>query len=239
MFRLINLALALAASANVILMPSRLLSKLFVSDEAARDLDPFVNFLVETGINILLPAAVFLIGFCVAGFHKKAHRDMPPPPLALKTTWMVYCGWWWFPHILSSNERLGLGYLIAFGGWLLVLFAVFSYVVWVAASIVRELSDFKRSAAASNGAGLQFTHVASTALTLVLATIAILWFSPGKPIQASAMNKSLYDDLCRDVGGKLLDKPVAPVKSIAYDYDPKRISGWGSVLRVDVDKTGH
>jgi|688.fasta_scaffold1888050_1 hypothetical protein len=135
MFRLLNLAMALAASANIVLTPSRLLSALFVSDEAARTLDPFVNFLVETGINLLLPAAVFLVGFCAAGLHKKAHADMPPPPFALTTTWILYCGLWSFPHLLSSNDALALGYLFAFGGWTIVLIAGVSYVCWVVVSI--------------------------------------------------------------------------------------------------------
>jgi hypothetical protein len=238
MFRLLNLALALAASANIVLTPSRLLSALFVSDEAARTLDPFVNFLVETGINLLLPAAVFLVGFCAAGLHKKAHTDMPPPPFALTTAWILYCGLWSFPHILSSNDALALGYLFAFGGWTIVLIAGVSYICWVVVSIARELSYFKHAAVAPNGVGVQFAHIAYTALTLILVTIAILWFSPGRPIYASAVDKSSYDGLCRDVGVSLLDKPPAPVRSIAYDYDPKRISGWSDVSRVELEKNG-
>lgn len=45
--------------------------------------------------------------------------------------------------------------------------------------------------------------------------------------------------LCKDVGVKLLEKPVAPVRSIAYDFDPKRISGgWSGASRVEVDEDG-
>lgn len=238
MFRLINLALALAASANVILTPSRLLSSHFVSDEAARALHPFVNFLVETGINLLLPTAVILVGFCVAGLHKKGHDDMPSPPFALTTTWVLYCGLWLFPHLLSSNGMLALGYLLAFGGWPLVLIVGIFYLYWVAVNIAREFGNFKHAAVVPNGEGVQLAHVASTVVTLILATIAILWFSPGKPIYASAMDKSSYDGLCRDVGVRLLDKPAAPVRSIAYDYDPKRVSGWSDVVRVELDKHG-
>ncbi len=85
---------------------------------------------------------------------------------------------------------------------------------------------------------MQLAHIAYTALTLILVTIAILWFSPGRPIYASAADKSSYDGLCRDVGVRLLDKPPAQVRSIAYDFDPKRISGWSNVLRVELDNNG-
>jgi hypothetical protein len=43
---------------------------------------------------------------------------------------------------------------------------------------------------------------------------------------------------CEDAGVKLFEKPVAPVRSIAYDFDPKRISGWSGASRVEVDKNG-
>ena len=43
---------------------------------------------------------------------------------------------------------------------------------------------------------------------------------------------------CKDAGVKLFNKPVAPVRSIAYDFDPKRISGWSGASRVEVDKYG-
>ena len=238
MFRLINLALALAASVNVILMPSRLLSSLFVSDEAARALHPFVYFLVETGINLLLPAALFLVGFCIAGLHKKAQTNMPAPPFVLATTWILYFGLWLFPYGLSSNDRLALGYLFAFGGWPFVLIGGLYYACKVVGSITRELEFFKEADDSPSGVGVPLAHIAGTVFTLILVTTAILWLSPGKPIYASAVDKGSYEALCKDVGVKLLDKPAAPVKSIAYDSDPKRIFGWGGVLRVELDKNG-
>ncbi len=237
MFRLINLALALAASANVILMPSRLLSALFVSDEAARALHPFVNFLVETGINLLLPAAVFLVGFCVAGLHKKGRANMPAPPFALVTAWLLYFGLWLFPHVLSSNDTLALGYMFAFGGWPFVLIAGLYYAYKVVVSIARELSYFKQADVSPSGVGVPLAHIAGTVFTLILVTIAILWLSPGKPIYASAVDKGLYDALCKDVGVRLLNKPVAQVKSIAYISGPKGIQ-WSDIFRVELDENG-
>lgn len=43
---------------------------------------------------------------------------------------------------------------------------------------------------------------------------------------------------CKGAGVKLLDKPVAPVRSIAYDFDPKRISNWSGASRIELDNTG-
>lgn len=62
--------------------------------------------------------------------------------------------------------------------------------------------------------------------------------APNDPTKLLNHETPEFTALCKDVGVKLLEKPVAPVRSIAYDFDPKRISGWEGAFRVEVDEDG-
>lgn len=63
-------------------------------------------------------------------------------------------------------------------------------------------------------------------------------YAPNDPTKLLNHETPEFMALCKDAGVKLLDKPVAPVRSIAYDVDPKRISGWSGASRVEVDEDG-
>lgn len=63
-------------------------------------------------------------------------------------------------------------------------------------------------------------------------------YAPNDPIKLLSHETPEFTALCKDVGVKLLEKPVVPVRSIAYDSDPKRISGWSGASRVEVDEEG-
>ncbi len=63
-------------------------------------------------------------------------------------------------------------------------------------------------------------------------------YAPNDPLKLLNHETSEYISLCKEAGVKLLEKPVAPVRSIAYDFDPKRISGWSGASRVEVDEDG-
>lgn len=63
-------------------------------------------------------------------------------------------------------------------------------------------------------------------------------YAPNDPIKLLSHETPEFTALCKGAGVKLLEKPVAPVRSIAYDIDPKRISGWSGASRVEVDEDG-
>ena len=63
-------------------------------------------------------------------------------------------------------------------------------------------------------------------------------YAPNDPVKLLSHETPEFTALCKNVGVKLLAKPVAPVRSIAYDVDPKRISGWSGASRVEVDEDG-
>jgi hypothetical protein len=62
--------------------------------------------------------------------------------------------------------------------------------------------------------------------------------APNDPSKLLIHETSEYAALCKDAGVKLFEKPVAPVRSIAYDFNPKLISGWSGASRVEVDEDG-
>lgn len=63
-------------------------------------------------------------------------------------------------------------------------------------------------------------------------------YAPNDPAKLLNHETPEFKELCKDVGVKLFEKPVAPVRSIAYDFDPKRISRWLDYWRVEVDEDG-
>ncbi|MEN6375378.1 MAG: hypothetical protein ABFD75_11450 [Smithella sp.] len=63
-------------------------------------------------------------------------------------------------------------------------------------------------------------------------------YAPNDPVKLLSHETSEFKALCKDAGVKLFEKPVAPVRSIAYDFNPKRISGWSGASRVEVDENG-
>lgn len=63
-------------------------------------------------------------------------------------------------------------------------------------------------------------------------------YAPNDPIKLLSHETPEFIALCKGVGVKLFEKPAAPVRSIAYDVDPKRVSGWSGASRVEVDEDG-
>lgn len=63
-------------------------------------------------------------------------------------------------------------------------------------------------------------------------------FAPNDPIKLSSRVTPEFIAQCKSAGVRLMEKPLAPVRSIAYDWDPKRISGWPHVDRIEVDSDG-
>ncbi len=63
-------------------------------------------------------------------------------------------------------------------------------------------------------------------------------YAPNDPIQLLNHETPEFTALCRDAGVKLFQKPAAPVRSIAYDFDPRRITEWLIASRIAVDEDG-
>ena len=63
-------------------------------------------------------------------------------------------------------------------------------------------------------------------------------FAPNDPLILSNRETPEFINLCKTAGVKLLEKPVAPVRSIAYDWDPQRLKGRPHVDRFELDGDG-
>ncbi|MCE5210444.1 MAG: hypothetical protein LLG40_02685 [Deltaproteobacteria bacterium] len=63
-------------------------------------------------------------------------------------------------------------------------------------------------------------------------------YAPNDSIKLLSHETPEFKTLCKDVGVKLFEKPLTPVRSIAYDFNPKRISGWLGAERVELDEDG-
>ena len=62
--------------------------------------------------------------------------------------------------------------------------------------------------------------------------------APNDPLALSTRETAEFNTLCKGVGVQLMEKPVAPVKSIAYDWNPQRMSGRPFVDRIEMDRDG-
>lgn len=65
-----------------------------------------------------------------------------------------------------------------------------------------------------------------------------LQFAPNDPIALYTRETAEFSTLCKDVGVKLMEKPVVPVRSLAYDWDPQRMIGRPFVDRIEMDSNG-
>ena len=224
MFRLINLSLALAAVIGAVLTPVRLISGLIVSAPAARTLSPFVNFLVETSLNFLVPATAFLLILCAFGLHKKARAKKPKSPFSVTFSWILYFGAWFLilnQNMLSDNTKVGLGYGFSLILWPVVIIIVLVLIGSVGIGISKELGNFASADTSQANVGIPLINVVSVAFFWMLVTAGILWLSPGKPIHATTIHQKQHEELCKDVGEQFFGKPSTPVKSIAYVWKDK------------------
>lgn len=72
----------------------------------------------------------------------------------------------------------------------------------------------------------------------VLSMLPVL-FDPSEPLTKTAKANDEFKTLCKGVGVQMLDKPVAPVRSVAYDWNPERLDSLDQVTRqVSLDEKG-
>lgn len=62
-------------------------------------------------------------------------------------------------------------------------------------------------------------------------------YAPNDPARLLNHETPEFKALCKGAGVRLLDKPVAPVRSIAYDFEPMHISVFGA-SRIELDEDG-
>ena len=65
-----------------------------------------------------------------------------------------------------------------------------------------------------------------------------LLFAPSNPLELTARETLEFNTLCKDVGVRFMERPVAPVHSIAYEWNPKRMSSRPDWERIELDNKG-
>jgi len=209
--RLINLALALAALANLALIPVEwMVVPLF-----------FKDLLSLVIINLLVPSAIILMVLCKAGLHRKDQTAMPPFPIGVMLGWLAYFGLW-ILVVGIAHSKTALIFLI-FAIILVPLACILFFLVMLPnaiAAISTEFANFTQATMVPGGAAVPFPHVAGVSLALVVISALILWFSPIPAlIKESMIRHERFEAACRDVGIQFYKKPDASVRSIAYDTE--------------------
>jgi hypothetical protein len=228
LWRLVNIALGISAlislAATTGLTPTLTLSKwLFMplfSLSSLQAVSPLSVVLARIGINLWLPAAILLTIFWLTGLHRKL--DAPQSFLAspsLVISWAAYIFVSIIPLLLADLGDGAGALMFVIGVFLVPILLVLMVVTGLAAT--RELSALVMHKSNSHA----YTPVKLILWIVFPATFSVmpLLLAPSNPLASTARETLEFASLCKDVGVRLMARPVAPVKSIAYDWDPKRM----------------
>lgn len=239
-WRLVNLALGLAALLSFggvfvpSLVPTRWLLVPWFSASSMETVSPLAIMVARIGINLWLPASVFIALFWLGGLHRKLG--------APRAKWAsTALGLAWIAHIAASVIQLMVGHGESSGA---VMFVIGIYLgpVYIVLMLVALAAVGAEFAAMLDYSGSTPSHVPVALLSWAgippILSILPLLFAPSHPLALSARETDEFTTLCKDVGVKLMEKPAAPVRSIAYDWDPKRMTGRPWVDRIEMDSHG-
>jgi hypothetical protein len=234
------LALALAAFLSFVgvfipsLVPTRWLMAPYFSPSSISTVSPLVVLFARIGINLWLPASVFMALFWLAGFHRK----LEIPKSKWVSTGMVLA-------LVANLAATTVPFMVGHGessGALMFVIGIFLGPIYLfltlagfAATVVELTNIF--GSKISQPSHVPVALLSWAAIPPVLSLMPLL-FSPSNPLALTAKEATEFTVLCNDVGIKLMERPNAPVRSIAFDWDPKRMSGRPWVDRIEIDSNG-
>jgi hypothetical protein len=241
--RLVNLSLGIA---GVIALPGgfkwleKYLQANWLLPSALRDLPPVTLAFTDLAVLLGLPASLLLLLFAAMKMHRRL--DAPRTrrhELGLACVWITFVGWVFAAHLVLAGKYREAGDAAwAMGLYVsLVVGPVFiAAIIWGLTSAVKEVRALLRTEP------LQVRPAAGLLLTafgLPLALALPLLTHPTQPLSRAAAETRDYEVLCRDAGVRLLAKPSGPVRSIAYDWDPRRLEhGRPSFDRIELNGRG-
>lgn len=231
-WRLVTLALGIAAvvgfaasvSQVTVLIPSRWIFTPWFSLNSLRSVPDPITFMARIGANLWLPASVLLFVFALLGFHRKLYAPRKRVAIWLTLAWIGYIAFvvllFWLDAEFGGSDAAGAMGLI-FG--------------LISLPIIGLLGAFGILAALSEVSALwRFDDPTPRRFPVALVTWAIIppvllvapmFFAPNNPLAITAKEDAEFQTLCKDVGVTLLHAPAAPVRSVAYDWDPERYIG--------------
>jgi hypothetical protein len=191
---------------------------------------PFALLAARVGINLWLPASVLMALFCLVGLHRKV--GAPRSELASKLLALA-----WLANVALTIVTLMIGRGEAAGALMFLIGMVVApvYLALIVAGMVAAGAEF----------AAMFRHRTSTpscipvallswAVLPPLVSLLPLLFAPSNPLVISAREDAEFAELCKDVGVRLMEKPVSAVRSIAYDSNPWGVFGH-SWERIEMD----
>ena len=245
-WRLVNLALGLAALLNFAgalgifqffpsLVPTRWILAPWLSSSAMATVSSTAMMITRIGLNLWLPASVLMVVFWLTGLHRKLGAPKARyASVGLGLAWAANIAAGFVPLAVSGYGEATGAVMLVVGMFLMpVYLAVVA--VGVAAAIVelRSLSRHDGSASSRMPFGLLGWAVLPPVLSLMPLLLA-----PSNPLALTSREATAFANLCKDVGVRLLEKPSAPVRSVAYDWDPQRMHGRPDVEYIEMDSSG-
>lgn len=245
-WRLINLALGLAAvlsfagamGGSSLLVPSRWILAPWFSSSSMETVPDAIKFITRIGINLWLPASAFLIFFALFGLHRKLAAPRSKfAAIALACSWAAHVALTAATFVLDAkfggSDAAGAVGLIV-GLLVLPIYAVLGSLAIIAA--VSEISAMWRFNEPTH-ARVPISLLAWAIIPPLLSVVPLL-LAPSNPLALATEERTEFETLCSTAGVRLMAKPAGPVRSIAYDWDPKRYSRRHSHSEYSLDKKG-
>jgi hypothetical protein len=238
--RLVNLALGISATAAFVCFISPLpslttvLFKTWFSRSSLETVPPWILVATSIGVDLWFPASVLMILFALTGLPRKLEAPRPRFTGAVLTAiWVAYViltiALSWLAEKFDGSEAAGAVGLIV--GVPLILVLPLFIVAGLIASFA-QLAALWRHSAPEVATRVSRSWLAWAVIPLVLLILPLL-FAPSQPRALTVRGNEEFAALCRTTGVRLMAKPVGPVRSIAYDWDPERMERPSGLHTVD------
>ena len=241
-WRLVNLALGLAALLSFAgasgLLPSLVLSRWLLAPwfttSSTAAVSSFAVLVARIGINLWLPASILMVLFWLAGLH----RRVGAPNTKFASTVFVFA---WVASMVLTIVPFAVGRGEGAGAILLVIgvFLAPVYLILIVVVVMAAVREFV-AMFAYRAATLSRVPVALLLWAFIPPAVSVVpfLFAPSNPLAQSTRESAEFAALCQDVGVRLIEKPVAPVRSIAYDRNPLHPPTDTLVERIELDGSG-
>lgn len=247
-WRLVSLALGLAALLNSIgsfvgftqlLRPTRWLLLSWLSDSSLTDVSPLAVQVMRLGIDLWLLASVLMVIFWMTGLHTRiVARRRVATSLGINLMWLAWAALSFLPYLVGQKYGHGEGAsALMFVIGLYALPIVLVLALWSFVAAVGELTALVGQSTLAPPY-LPKKLLAWAVIPPVLSMLPVL-FDPSEPLTMTDKANDEFKTLCKGVGVQFLEKPVAPVRSIAYDWNPERLGSLSQVDRlIELDEKG-
>jgi len=191
-------------------------------------------------VMLALPASALMVLFAVTGMHRKlAGQPNWKRAAGLAAVWLAYVAWIFVGNLLLPEAYRKSGEAAwAVRGMVSLAVAPF-FLGAMGLALVSASREFKEIVRAESLPKRSPASLLAWAVLLPIVLAAPLVRDSSRPLARSVNEQDSFEVLCRDVGVRLLERPSGPVRSLAYDWDPKRLEyGRPQFDRFELDARG-